>query len=156
MILILLAATAKPRNNNWQTQKLDWQTNPLSYCFICVYFLIGGPERSTLGTSLLEATLDRTLSTAKIIASRHNVALGGRPHKRKTSIEVCCHKLHMVDSVVIPAPGAQNTPSSPTPHTRSNENDFLGCESEAGKVKSLHGFCTSNPVNKGCNPSKFD
>ncbi|GBQ80745.1 prophage antirepressor [Acetobacter malorum DSM 14337] len=51
---------------------------------------------------------DRPPSTAKIIASRHNGALGGRPRNGETPAEARRRKLHMVDSEVIPAPDGQN------------------------------------------------
>lgn len=63
---------------------------------------------ATLDMPVLDAGPDRPPSTAKIIASRHNGALGGRPRKGETSIEARRRKLHMVDSEVIPAPDGQN------------------------------------------------
>lgn len=63
---------------------------------------------ATLDMPVLDPGPDRPPSTAKIIASRHNGALGGRPRKGETSIEARRRKLHMVDSEVIPAPDGQN------------------------------------------------
>ncbi|MCG0996815.1 Bro-N domain-containing protein [Acetobacter persici] len=63
---------------------------------------------ATLDMPVLDPGPDRPPSTAKIIASRHNGALGGRPRKGETPIEARRRKLHMVDSEVIPAPDGQN------------------------------------------------
>lgn len=63
---------------------------------------------AALDMPVLDPAPDRPPSTAKIIASRHNGALGGRPRNGETPAEARRRKLHMVDSEVIPAPDGQN------------------------------------------------
>lgn len=63
---------------------------------------------AALDMPVLDPAPDRPPSTAKIIASRHNGALGGRPRNGETPAEARRRKLHMVESEVIPAPDGQN------------------------------------------------
>lgn len=63
---------------------------------------------AALDMPVLDPASDRPPSTAKIIASRHNGALGGRPRNGETPAEARRRKLHMVESEVIPAPDGQN------------------------------------------------
>ncbi|KAA8384026.1 hypothetical protein [Acetobacter tropicalis] len=51
---------------------------------------------------------ERSTSTDRTVASRHNGALGGRPRKGETSEEARLRRFHMVEKEVIPSENGQS------------------------------------------------